>query len=296
MNSSGKRDGFEEQKLFVLPEYMLAELSNSELTRDLYVSDIGYFPIARHHYRERMEGSDSHIFILCTDGEGWIELDGAPVMEITRNHLVFVPAHTPHRYGASKHSPWSIYWFHLYGDHVTALTRMYELDAGPVQLTIGAFSDFRDSFDRCYELLSDKPYSLPVQAHVSQSMRQLISGIGISSGGSAKNKKREGYLETAIRYMNERLEHSIKLPELAKYTGISKQHLILLFNEETGFPPIEYFLRLKIQKAAQLLSLTSLTIKEIAFSVGIPDPYYFSRLFKKMTGSSPSAYRSIPKG
>ena len=61
-------------------------------------------------------------------------------------------------------------------------------------------------------------------------------------------------------------------------------------------PPIEYFLRLKIQKATQLLSLTGLSIKEVAASIGISDPYYFSRLFKKMTGSSPSAYRSIPKG
>jgi len=291
-----KTDGFEEEKLFILPDYMQTELSRCELTRDLFVSDIGFFPHAHHHYRERPEGSSSHIFIFCSEGEGWIEIDQQDAIALTPNHLAVIPATTPHRYGASAQSPWSIYWFHLQGDHAAAFIHMYGMDAGPVHLPIGAQSDFKDIFDKCYILLSDKTYSLPIHTHVSQSIRQLISSIGISAGGTAKDKKREQYMELAIRYMTDRLEESIKLPELAKHTGLSKQHLILLFNEEAGIPPIEYFLRLKIQKATQLLSLTGLSIKEVAASIGLSDPYYFSRLFKKMTGSSPSAYRSIPKG
>ncbi|MCL6605705.1 MAG: helix-turn-helix domain-containing protein [Paenibacillus sp.] len=291
-----KPEGFEEEKLFILPDYMQTELSRSELTRDLFVSDIGFFPHALHHYRERPEGSSSHIFIFCSEGEGWIETDLNQTLTLTPNHLAVIPAGTPHRYGAHVHAPWSIYWFHLQGGHTAEFIRMYGMDAGPVHLPIGAQSEFKDTFDKCYVLLSDKTYSLPIHTHVSQSIRLLISSIGISSGGTAKDKKREQYLELAIRYMTDRLENSIRLPELAKHTGLSKQHLILLFKEETGIPPIEYFLRLKIQKATQLLSLTGFSIKEIAASIGISDPYYFSRLFKKMTGSSPSAYRSIPKG
>ncbi|MDQ0877824.1 AraC-like DNA-binding protein/mannose-6-phosphate isomerase-like protein (cupin superfamily) [Paenibacillus sp. V4I3] len=296
MDYTRKPEGFEEQKLFVLPDYMQTELSSSELTRDLFISDIGFFPNARHHYRERREGSSSYIFIFCSDGEGWIELGQQKAFALTQNHLAVIPAKTPHRYGASSHAPWSIYWFHLQGDHVAAFIRLYGMDTGPVHLPIGALSEFKYVFDKCYVLLSDKTYSLPIHTHVSQSIRHLISGIGISAGGTAKDKKREQYLELAIRYMNDRLEDSIKLPELAKHTGLSKQHLILLFKEETGFPPIEYFLRMKIQKAAQMLSLTGQSIKEVAANIGITDPYYFSRLFKKMTGSSPTAYRSVPKG
>ncbi|WP_246362195.1 AraC family transcriptional regulator [Paenibacillus alba] len=296
MDITSKPEGFEAEKLFIVPEYMQAELSRSELTRDLFVSDIGFFPHARHHYRERSEGSSSYIFIFCSDGEGWIEINPNKSIVLTQNHLAVIPARTPHRYGASAHAPWSIYWFHLQGDHADAFIQMYGMDTGPVHLPIGAMSEFKDVFDKCFVLLSDKTYSLPIHTHVSQSMRQLISSIGISAGGTAKDKKREQYLELAIRYMNDRLEDSMKLPELAKHTGLSKQHLILLFKEETGFPPIDYFLRLKIQRASQMLSLTGLSIKEIAARLGISDPYYFSRLFKKITGSSPSAYRNVPKG
>ncbi|GJM79987.1 hypothetical protein HMSSN139_24830 [Paenibacillus sp. HMSSN-139] len=51
-----------------------------------------------------------------------------------------------------------------------------------------------------------------------------------------------------------------------------------------------------MQRAGQLLDLTGLSVKEIAGAVGLSDPYYFSRLFKKIMGYSPTEYRGIPKG
>jgi AraC-like DNA-binding protein len=295
MDDKKKSDGFPEQKLFVLPDYMEAELSSSELTKGLYVSDIGFFPHAIFHYRERPLGCDSNIIIFCLDGNGWIELEGR-TLQIGEGHLAVIPAGTPHRYAASSISPWSIYWFHLKGGHVAEMIRLYGLDAGCLMLPANVYLEFAESFDRCYGLLTDKPFSMSVQVYVSQTMGQLLGTIGLGAGGSARDRKRANDLERAIRYMNDRLSDSLKLPELAAHTGLSKQHLIYLFNQETGCPPIEYFLRLKMRKAGQLLSMTGLTVKEIAASVGIADPYYFSRLFKKMTGVPPTEYRKVPKG
>ncbi|WP_449601877.1 helix-turn-helix domain-containing protein [Paenibacillus sp. Marseille-Q9583] len=53
--------------------------------------------------------------------------------------------------------------------------------------------------------------------------------------------------------------------------GLSKQHLIYLFNQEAGVPPIEFHLRLKMQRASQLLALTDLHIKEISSAIGLAD-------------------------
>ncbi|MFC5529196.1 helix-turn-helix domain-containing protein [Cohnella yongneupensis] len=295
MDEVRKPEGFPEEKLFVLPEYSVEELSRHELTKGLFVSDIGFFPRAQYHYRERPAGCDSHIAIYCIAGEGWIELAGRSHV-VRERTLVVVPAGEPHRYGASPREPWSIYWFHLKGAQVAALIRLYGLDAGPIQLPAAVQAEWTDSFERCYSLLADKPYSMPVQVHVSQTIGQLLGRIGLGAGGSSRDRKRELDLERAIRYLNDRLTDTVSLIELAAHTGLSKQHLIYLFNQETGFPPIEYFLRMKMQKAGQLLSLTGLTVKEIAASVGIPDPYYFSRLFKKRMGAPPTEYRSAPKG
>jgi len=290
-------EGFKEQRLYVLPEYKLNELAQSELTKHLYISDIGVFPRAQFHYRERPQGCNAHIFIYCTAGEGWVELDGHKQVRVAAEHLVVIPAGTPHRYGASAHAPWSIHWLHLQGEHAAPLIAMYGLNsAGPIHLPPRTSSGFLEDFEQCYVSLSQKNYSMPIQVHVSNLIRQLLSRIGISISGSEQDKKKESYLETAIQFMNDRLDDSIKLSELARHTGLSKQHLIYLFNKETGFPPIDFFLRMKMQKAGKMLTLTDLTIKQIGYALGIVDPYYFSRLFKKIMGVSPAAYRKIPKG
>ncbi|MDG0793462.1 AraC family transcriptional regulator [Cohnella ginsengisoli] len=284
-----------EEKLLVLPDYLATELAGFELTKNFYVSDIGYFPRARHHYRERHDGCDSHIVIYCADGAGWIELDGR-TDTLSSRQLAVIPAGTPHRYGASAESPWSIYWFHLRGEQVAAHLGLYGLAGQPTPMPAGLEARFAESFERCYGLLADKPYSLPAQVHVSQTLGQLLGAIGLSAAGSPRHRKREEDLERAVRYMNGRLHASVTLPELAAHAGLSKQHLIHLFKQETGFPPIDYYLRLKMQKAGQLLSLTGMSVKEIAAAVGFGDPYYFSRMFKKLMGASPTDYRSVPKG
>jgi AraC-type DNA-binding domain-containing proteins len=290
MDETRKKDGFESQKLFIQPDYILGELAANELTNTLYVSDIGCFPKAQFHYRERMEGCDSHILIYCAEGEGWLEIGSE--MKISPRQLVVIPAGTPHRYGASADNPWTIYWMHLHGSHVPEFIQTYGLDTG-LLLPVATHARWLEDFQQCYSLLSDKPYSMPAQIHISQTIRHLLSHVGLST---VQDKKREDYMEQAIRYMTDRLTSSITLPELAGHTGLSKQHLIYLFNKETGFPPIEFFLRMKMQRAGQMLALTNLSIKEICAEFGISDPYYFSRLFKRYMGISPTQFRNTPKG
>lgn len=296
MENIRKPHGFASERLLVLPEYLHNELKEADLTRHLFVSDIGCFPRAQYHYRARPDGCDSHIVFFCADGEGWIELGDSRSVTLTRHQLFVIPACTPHRYGASSDNPWSIYWVHLQGSHAADLIALFSLESSPVQLPVNVFTQFVDAFDQLYELLVNKTYSLAAHVYAAQTMRYLLSSVGIRADRSAQDKKREGYLEHAIQYLTEHLTESVKLADLAQYIGLSKQHLIYLFNRETGVPPIEYFLRMKMQRAGQLLDLTDLSVKEIAISVGLSDPYYFSRLFKQMMGLSPTEYRRIPKG
>lgn len=217
-------------------------------------------------------------------------------MHLQQGDMMIIPPETAHRYGAMQENPWSIYWFHFKGSHANRLVQLFGLSNAPLSLSPSGKARLIEWFVPAFEMLAERTYALTTHIHVAQTVRQLLSGIGLSAGKSAQEKKRETYLEQAVQYMNGHMGGSISLIELANHVGVSKQHLIYLFNSETGVSPIEYFLRLKIQRAGHLLDLTELSIKEVSSAVGIHDPYYFSRLFKKISGFSPSSYRKIPKG
>lgn len=89
----------------------------------------------------------------------------------------------------------------------------------------------------------------------------------------------------------------ISLEEIARQFNVNAPHLSKMFVKYIGEPPTKYILSLRINKAKQLLSLKKeLSIKEIGEAVGYPDPYYFSRIFKQITGLTPTEYASRMNG
>lgn len=82
------------------------------------------------------------------------------------------------------------------------------------------------------------------------------------------------------------------LDELQKIAHMSRSNLMRVFRKATGQTPIEYLVRLRIQRAMDLLLNTSMRITEIALEVGFNDSNYFSRQFKRVVGESPRTFRN----
>lgn len=91
--------------------------------------------------------------------------------------------------------------------------------------------------------------------------------------------------------MRRSIGRRLSLTDLAGSLGCSRPHLSTVFKKTTGHSPIDHFNRLKIQRALTLLRTTDMKIAEVSVAVGIADPFYFSRLFKKITGHSPQSLR-----
>jgi transcriptional regulator GlxA family with amidase domain len=107
---------------------------------------------------------------------------------------------------------------------------------------------------------------------------------------------RQDSVERVIEWMRTHVEQRAELPALAARAALSVPHFSVLFRRRTGYPPVDYFLRLKVRRACELLDTTTLRIEEIAASVGCADAFYFSRLFRRVMGKAPRDYRSMPKG
>lgn len=107
-------------------------------------------------------------------------------------------------------------------------------------------------------------------------------------------KKSEG-VRNAIRYMEEYYMEPISLEEISSYVGVTPQHFSKVFKEETGKNYIEWLTNYRMDIAKRLLMEGKQTIKEICFKVGYNDPNYFSRIFKKIEGYSPTEFLNMGK-
>ena len=117
MEENKKQDGFKNEEYIVIPTESFSPLAQHPLVQGLYLTDVGFFPHALHHYRERKEGADEYILIYCTEGEGYIHV-GGKVHTIRSQEAFCIPIHERHRYYASQTDPWSILWVHFKGENV----------------------------------------------------------------------------------------------------------------------------------------------------------------------------------
>lgn len=97
-------------------------------------------------------------------------------------------------------------------------------------------------------------------------------------------------VEATKDYLEAHYAEDISLEDLAEHVNISPQYFSKLLKRTTGFNFIDWLAMLRVRKAKELLINTSLTVKEVCFLVGYKDPNYFSRIFKKRTGITPSEF------
>jgi len=96
----------------------------------------------------------------------------------------------------------------------------------------------------------------------------------------------------ARQIIDEQIAQPVTMSSLAQSLDISAEHLRRVFKAAFGLPPIEYLIRQRMQHARGLLSHTSLPVNRVCRRCGIDNPYYFSRLFTRVVGVSPSRYRA----
>lgn len=95
-------------------------------------------------------------------------------------------------------------------------------------------------------------------------------------------------VNTIVTFINENYMKEVSLDKISRNMYLSAVYISKIFKEETGEPPINYLIRIRLSKARDLLEESTLTIKEVAKQVGYDDAYHFSKLFKKYYGYPPS--------
>lgn len=286
-----KKEGFNGQKAIVLPRSILMKAGGpNPLSAGLYLTDIGFYPKAKFHYRERSHGIDQYILLYCTDGKGEVRIEDNSYALKAGNFIV-IPADKSHAYESDQNNPWSIYWAHFKGHLVKSLIKLLvKRQKGYKGLV--QFNESRIKlFDDIYSNL-ERGYSTDNLCYVNISFGYFLSSFIFDEKFNYLAKQNTiNPIDVAIEFMQKKLHTTFTLDDVAKSVNLSSSHFSALFKDQTGFAPIKYFNHIKIQKACQYLQFTDLRIKEIASILGIDDQYYFSRMFSKIMGVSPQDYK-----
>ncbi|MDE7396588.1 MAG: AraC family transcriptional regulator [Muribaculum sp.] len=288
------KDGFKGEAAVVLPKMIADILESDSYTRHLYVTDMGFYPRAANHYRERLEPLGQNILIVCVDGKGWVKV-GDRTFSVGTDQCFVVPAGEVHSYGADSDDPWTIYWIHFSGDMAGAIA---DALGGIVRSLPRREDSGRELFDCMLDLLStgmsieNLRYAMALFHHYIGRLRYLVSG---NRSGCGDADGESDTIDRVISYIDTNVSRHLTLADLAAFSGYSASHLSALFTARTGLSPINYCNIAKVRHACHLLDTTSLRLNQICFRVGIDDPYYFSRFFTKMMGMSPRDYRRRPR-
>ncbi|MCY9552490.1 AraC family transcriptional regulator [Paenibacillus apiarius] len=120
-------------------------------------------------------------------------------------------------------------------------------------------------------------------------MHQVLLGCRHRESGSSPSKR---VIEEAIEYINGHYMNPLTLDELAELHAMTPKRFSYFFHKYTGYRPIDYLINYRMERASELLKAGNFPVRDIAVSVGYANPLYFSRVFKKKFGVSPSAYIS----
>lgn len=196
--------------------------------------------------------------------------------------LVF-PNELVHYY-PDPEDPWTYTWVNFVGQDAIALLAMTNFNQRPVCPQILGLQEIFDKFKPNIKLEYLKQRN-------SGLLRELLSHYIEHYPVHNENLKALDYVSAAKEYIASRFHlHNFNVSLLASDIGLERSYLYRIFMEKEGIPPSEYLANLRMEKAVQHIKNGVSNVSVIAYSVGYSDPLYFSKVFKRKYGVTPTNY------
>ncbi len=289
-----KLHGFENEYLYVLPSEVLNNFTFSDIVKQLYITDLGFYPKAKFHFVHRDNGAKEWILIFCTYGKGTIRSSNK-TWNIESGQIALLPPNKEHTYFSSDGSPWDIFWVHFAGDAIEEYIPQEALQGDGFLVINKLESDetqlIMSQFWQMIKSLSNG-FSYQSVFYTSQVLGMTLAYISLHSvlpkGSYTMGNE---YITRAVKFIYDHMEEKVSLSTLTKELDISKSYLSRIFRQTVGKSVNEFILDIKMKQASYYLQDTNLAVSQVASRLGYEDPYYFSRIFKKSIGKAPREFR-----
>lgn len=244
-------------------------------------------------YRMKRQESAETVLEYIVEGRGYLNVDGENYAA-AKGDVYILRKKTTHTYWSDAKSPWVKIFFNIRGSLAEKILEEYKLGTkGKVVLNgEGLEDDFREMLER----VSDNTISqaerfdgaaidflkIIIKLANLERMRGNLKGDLMSV---------EDEMNKLIEYITMNPKRIVSNQELGDVIYHSKDYVIKRFFANFGVTPYEYQIQQKIFSAKNLLGHTKMSVKEIAASLGYDDQHYFSYMFRKRCGLSPTQYR-----
>ena len=282
----------------------------------LHLQEVGSLSAIRPHTSKR-EKLQSYLCFMVEDGEGELVYEGKKY-ELKTGDVVFIDCRKAYSHSTGMNPNaglWSLRWCHFYGPSMPAIYAKYCERGGlpvirgadvSVDLARGADMGRRDDVScgadvsqyvailtDIYTLASSSDYirDMRINGKLNDLLTLLMESSWHREAHTNAPKKME--ISRVKSFLDEHYEEKLSLESVASHFFIDKHYLARLFKEQYGVTLVTYLQQVRITHAKRMLRFTDKSIEEIGLECGIEELNYFSRVFKKLEGISPSEFRRV---
>lgn len=228
------------------------------------------------------------IIHFVVNGKGTVKLNGKKY-SVSPHQIFLIPDGIRTTYQADKNDPWEYIWLHIGGPKIPLILKEAGLTPdNPVYTPLACAEEIENL---AWEMLNNYTRQYFCVGNLYKICDYMIENSSAKRELNAKNST--AYVRNVISYIQLKYSEPVKIEDIADAIGLNRSYLTRLFKESTGYSLQDYLLTYRMKMAAKLLAENTMSVAEIAESVGYGDTFTFSKAFKRHFGKSPSAYRGV---
>lgn len=265
-----------------------------DLSVSLRINNCGYYKIHSTPVEtEYPEGRNDYQLIYISSGKGYFWLKGSKTATVVQkgNMILFRPGE-PQIYHYHVEDKTEVYWVHFTGSRIEEYLHRYGLPEKENVFFTGISPDYQWLYSQIIRELQLQ--RINYEEMLTILFKYILLTINrFTKEGSEAGSDMINDMERAAHYFNENYHKNISVEQYASSHLMSVNWFIHNFKNIMKITPMQYILSLRISAAKGYLDSTNKSIAEVASAVGYDNALYFSRVFRKYTGFSPSEYRKM---